>query len=80
MAKKRYAVVRGRRSTDDLLSAEISSPAGQALFGCPDCGENTLIRGAGDFSCGACGSIFIAHVVPGSRTREKYLIRRKSVD
>ena len=77
MTKKRYAFVRGRRATDDLLSAEISSPAGHAFFNCPDCGETLPILADGDFACGQCGSVFVAQAVAAQRQRERFLIRRK---
>jgi len=80
MPKKRYAVVRGRRATDDLLSAEISSPSGQAIFDCPDCATVIRIPTAGEFMCDQCGSVFVARSIPGAAYRDKYLLRRKPAD
>lgn len=79
MSQKKYAVVRGKRATDDLLTAELSSPAGEASFNCPDCGEIVRVQGSGDVRC-TCGSVFSAHKVPSHRSRDKFAIRRKSVD
>ncbi len=80
MTKKRYAVVRGRPATDDLLSAEISSPSGQAVFDCPDCAAVIRIVATGDIVCHQCRSVFVARSIPGAANRDKYLLRRKPVD
>ncbi len=80
MTKKRYAVVRGRRATDDLLSAEVSSPSGQAIFDCPDCATVIRILVAGDIVCQQCGSAFVAQSIPGAAYRDKYLLRRKPAE
>lgn len=77
MSQKKYAVVRGKRATDDLLTAELSSPAGEASFNCPDCGEIVRVQGSGDVRYLRLGS---AHKVPSHRSRDKFAIRRKSVD
>ena len=80
MSSKRYAHIRGRRATDDLLSAEVSSPAGEAIFDCPDCGEKLPIRSGGELTCVRCGSIFLVHSHASQHLRDRFLIRRKPVD
>lgn len=80
MSQKRYAHIRGRRATDDLLSAEISSPAGKAIFECPDCGTHLPIHHSGELTCSKCGSIFLTEAYPSRSLRERYLIRRKPAD
>lgn len=80
MSPKRHAHIRGRRATDDLLSAEISGPAGKAFFECPDCGERLPVVGSGDLTCTRCGSVFLVDSHASQSLRDRFLIRRKPAD